>query len=111
MIWSRPELRLIFAAALAAALYVLAVAWWPADRTDTAGALERLDINCAEAHQMEALPGMTPALAAAIVAHRKYASVDDLAGVPGIDLEMLEQWKPFIVAEKTPKCREADNDD
>jgi competence protein ComEA len=47
-----------------------------------------VDLNTATAAELDALPGIGPALAARVVAwraeHGRFRSVDDLAGVPGI---------------------------
>lgn len=56
---------------------------------------ETVDINTADAASLEALPGIGPSLAAAIVEHRQrngpFASVDDLIDVSGIGPAKLEQ--------------------
>ena len=58
-----------------------------------------LDINTAEAAALEALPGIGPTLAAAIVEHRRrsgpFASVDELIEVSGIGPVKLEQIRPM----------------
>ena len=59
---------------------------------------ETVDINTAEAAALEALPGIGPSLAAAIVEHRRragpFASVDELIEVSGIGPVKLEQIRP-----------------
>lgn len=58
-----------------------------------------LDINTADAPELEALPGIGPALAAAIVEHRSragpFATVDELVAVAGIGPAKLEQIRPL----------------
>jgi competence protein ComEA len=53
-----------------------------------------VDLNRADAAALEALPGIGPATATAIIAHRDehgpFASVDDLADVPGIGPAKLD---------------------
>lgn len=57
-----------------------------------------VDINAADASRLEALPGIGPSLAAAIVEHRQrngpFASVDELVEVSGIGPVKLEQIRP-----------------
>jgi len=58
-----------------------------------------VDLNRASAAELEALPGVGPATAAAIVAHREqhgpFATVDDLLDVRGIGEAKLEQIRPL----------------
>lgn len=59
-----------------------------------------VDLNTATAGQLEALPGVGPATAAAIVTHRDehgpFGSVDDLDDVAGIGPAKLEQIRPLV---------------
>ena len=59
---------------------------------------EAVEINTADAAALEALPGIGPSLAAAIVEHRRrhgpFASVDELIEVSGIGPVKLEQIRP-----------------
>lgn len=59
-----------------------------------------VDLNAADAEQLDALPGVGPATAAAILAHREEAgpfqSVDELLDVPGIGDAKLEQLRPLV---------------
>ena len=59
-----------------------------------------LDLNEATAAQLDTLPGVGPATAAAIVAHRAakgpFRSVDGLADVRGIGPAKLEQLRPLL---------------
>lgn len=61
-----------------------------------------IDINTATADDLEALPGVGPALAAAIVGHRdevgRFASVDQLTDVPGIGETRLANWRSLVTA-------------
>lgn len=45
---------------------------------------------------LEALPGIGPAIAARIVAHRPFARVDDLTIVPGIGPRTLQRLRPLV---------------
>ena len=61
---------------------------------------EVLDLNTATQQQLDALPGVGPVTAAAIVAWRqangKFASVDQLADVDGIGPARLEKLRPLV---------------
>ncbi len=63
---------------------------------------ERLDLNRASAAELQALPGIGPALAGRIVEHRARAgrlrSVDDLLDVSGIGPVTLERLRPLVRA-------------
>lgn len=56
--------------------------------SSTGGAAVPIDLNRASVEEFDALPGIGPATAAAIVTHREqsgpYSSVDDLLKVPGL---------------------------
>ena len=58
-----------------------------------------LNVNTAEAAALEELPGIGPALAAAIVEHRRrsgpFAAVDELVEVSGIGPAKLEEIRPL----------------
>ena len=59
-----------------------------------------INLNTADATQLDALPGVGPATAAAIVQYRTqhgpFASVDKLTDVPGIGPAKLERWRSFL---------------
>ena len=59
-----------------------------------------ININTASADELQALPGIGPALASRIVnyrtAHGAFPSIDDLLGVSGIGTELLNGIRPFI---------------
>lgn len=65
-----------------------------------AAAESPLDLNSATEQQLDALPGVGPATAAAIVAHRRahgrFASVDALGEVRGIGPAKLEALRPLV---------------
>jgi competence protein ComEA len=64
------------------------------------GASAKVNINTADATQLDALPGVGPSTAAKIVADRQangpYGTPDDLGRVPGIGPKKLEQLKVLI---------------
>lgn len=66
----------------------------------TAALAGPLDLNTATAEQLDALPGVGPATAAAILAHRDangpFQSVEDLLDVRGIGDAKLEQIRPLV---------------
>jgi competence protein ComEA len=60
-----------------------------------------LDINQATAADLEALPGIGPALAKRIIdyrqAHGPFQKIDDLEQVSGIGPKKLEKLKPYVI--------------
>jgi competence protein ComEA len=64
------------------------------------GTAAPVDLNTASAAQLEALPGIGPSTAAAIVEHRNrrgpFASVESLADVPGIGESKLARIRPLV---------------
>lgn len=68
--------------------------------TTASGAGATIDINRASAGELEALPGVGPALAARIVAFREangpFATADGLDAVSGIGARTLERLRPFV---------------
>lgn len=58
-----------------------------------------VNVNTAGAAELEALPGIGPSKAQAIIAHRPYTSVDDLDRVPGIGPATLEQLRPLVTVQ------------
>lgn len=67
--------------------------------SDSPGAGELLDLNTASQAALEGLPGIGPAKARDIIAHRPYTSVDDLLRVPGIGPATLERLRPHVRVE------------
>lgn len=61
---------------------------------------QRIDLNMATAQQLDALPGVGPVMAAAIVAWReangRFSSVDQLAKVEGIGPARLEKLRALV---------------
>lgn len=60
----------------------------------------RINVNTATVSELERLPGIGPAKAAAIFSYREkngpFRTVEDLAGVPGIGLKTVESLKESI---------------
>jgi competence protein ComEA len=86
------------AAALAALVLLAATAL--AQTTSLSGVV---NVNLATAEQLELLPGVGPARAAAIIAHRKqqgpFKRIDDLLQVSGIGEKALARMKTHCVVE------------
>jgi competence protein ComEA len=65
-------------------------------------ALPVLNLNRATLTELDALPGLGPARAAAILQYRErhgsFASVDDLAHVPGLGPSALARLREYLVA-------------
>lgn len=58
-----------------------------------------IDLNLATEAQLEALPGIGPKTAAAIIDGRPYGAVDDLLRVKGIGDATLAKLRPFVKVE------------
>lgn len=68
-----------------------------APEADPAAILARgVNVNTASSAELEALPGIGPALAARIVESRPYSSAADLDRVKGIGPKMLEKIGPYL---------------
>src|SRR5262249_47279480 len=67
---------------------------------------EPVDINRANAEQLQQLPGIGPELSRRIIDQRRVApfrSVDDLRRVRGIGAKTLEKLRPFVTVGTTPE--------
>ena len=56
----------------------------------------RVPVNSAPVELLETLPGIGPAMAVRIVAHRPFSRIDDLLSVPGIGPRTLERLRPHV---------------
>lgn len=115
---ARPSGALVYAALAVLTLAFLGALAWSAARERTAeprgdysvsversatpedAAAERININTASAEELEALTGIGPALASAIVEYRAehggFASVEELINVSGIGEAKLEAIRDYI---------------
>lgn len=87
------------------ALLLSALVAGPAIAADEPG---RVDINTASAAELESLPGVGPAKAQAIVAHREVApfkSTDELVDVKGIGEKLYAQLKDRVTITGAPAAR------
>ena len=108
---SRREL-LVLAIGVGAALLAAAAAegisllWGRGDvvvtaRTDVPPQPARMDINTADDYELAMLPGIGPAIAAAIIEHRRthgpFKSLEDLEQVKGIGPKIVEAIRPHAM--------------
>ncbi len=93
----------ILAAAIAGTAMIRAGRVPVGSRPMTAAPDMRIDVNTATEVELNALPGIGPALAARIAADRAtrgpFESIDDLARVHGIGPRLIERIGPHVVCE------------
>ena len=70
----------------------------PARRVREPPPAEPVDINRASEPELVRLPGVSPALAARIVAARPFADVDELRRVRGLRRGLFERLRPLVAA-------------
>ena len=72
------------------------------------GAAKRIDINRANAQELDALPGIGPVLAGRIVEHRRrhgcFQRAEDLLSIRGIGARLLQRIRPHVVVETVTSC-------
>lgn len=76
---------------------------------------EKIDLNAAGEADLDRLPGIGPARAAAVLAWRAengpFRTADDLLRVPGIGPATLDKLRPFVVVGTEPTAAEGEVDD
>lgn len=106
-----------FVACIAALLLLAAFTWLATserlvdhDAPPKGQAAFTTNVNTAPAVELAQLPGLGPATAARIVAHRQahgpFATIDALLDVPGIGPATLDQMRPYLRPIRPPR-REA----
>jgi len=68
----------------------------PERRPGLARALAPTDLNRASAHELDALPGVGPVLAARIIAHRPFRRREELMAVRGIGPRLYARLAPLV---------------
>lgn len=66
------------------------------------GSSGKLILNAASAADLDALPGIGPALAERIIAARPFTEVDGLATIPGISMKKVDALRDLVVLDKPP---------
>lgn len=64
-----------------------------------------VDLNLASSRELQALPGIGPALAARIITLRPYREVKDLLRVKGIGTNLFEKIRPLVKVDALPAGR------
>ena len=81
------------------------------ERPDSLLPDEVIDLNAADAYDLDRLPGIGPAKAEAILTYREehgpFQSVDDLLSVSGIGEVTLENLRPYVTAGSAAETAEA----
>lgn len=81
------------------------------ERPDSLLPDEVIDLNSADAYDLDRLPGIGPAKAEAILAYREehgpFQSVDDLLSVSGIGEVTLKNLRPYVTAGGAAETAEA----
>lgn len=102
-----PRERRFLALAAAAAVCIVSLAFWYAVPTSPAQASSvvveplresfRVDLNTAGIDAMTTLPGLGEKKARAILEHRlahgRFQSLDEVAQVPGVTQDMIDEWQ------------------
>lgn len=81
------------------------------ERPDSLLPDEVIDLNAADAYDLDRLPGIGPTKAEAILVYREehgpFQSVDDLLSVSGIGEVTLENLRPYVTAGSAAETAEA----
>jgi competence protein ComEA len=92
------------------ALGVAAPAWGQAAKTKSPTAKKaaaKVDLNTATADELQELPGIGPARAAAIIKARPFKTVADLKDVDGISERLYDDLSPLVTASTAPTAKKA----
>ena len=96
-----PGERRFLALAAAAAVCIVSLAFWyavpPSPAVEPLRESFRVDLNTAGVDAMTTLPGLGEKKARAILeyrlAHGRFQSLDEVAQVPGVTQDMIDEWQ------------------
>jgi len=81
----------------------------------TLSAIKRIDVNSANAAELDLLPGIGPALASRIITERQengaFGSVEDLARVKGIGPKTVEKLRDRVIVSESASVRASVDED
>ena len=86
--------------------FVLTIAFWPSASAEKHPPAKPVDLNAANAKELQELPGVGPVTAQRIIDLRqksgRFHRVEDLLAVRGISRKKLDAIRPYVTVSSTP---------